>query len=291
MPSIVDHPAGKTTKLILLGDTGSGKTGSLCSLAAAGYNLRILDLDNGIDIIRNLLTAQGSAYKIPREDLATRVMYRTLTEPQKAVGGQLRPVRAQVWSQMAQMLENWKWTTPEGEVEDLGKVTDWTDKDVLVIDSLTRAAQAAMNFHQQLNGRLGQDGVSNEWRRDIGAAQAHIKHLMDLLSDASVKCNVVLIAHVQYVADQGSAPAMPGEASDQQHGHPLAIGRALSPLIPTWFNNVLLAKADDVGNRKLWTKPQAKVMTKSSNPKAVAASYSVETGLAEYFAAARGESK
>ena len=288
MPSIIDHPAGKTTKVILLGDTGSGKTGSLCSLAAAGYNLRILDLDNGIDIIRNLLTAPNTQYKIPREELASRVMYRTLTEPQKAVGGNLRPVRAQVWTQMTQMLENWKWTTPEGEVEDLGKVVDWTDRDVLVIDSLTRAAQAAMNFHQQLNGRLGQDGVSNEWRRDIGAAQAHVKHLMDLLSDSSVKCNVVLIAHVTYVADKGTGATMPDEASPE-HGHPLAIGRALSPLIPTWFNNVLLAKADDAGTRKLWTKPQGKVLTKASNPLAVKPNYDIANGLAEYFAAVRGE--
>ena len=36
----------KITKCILLGDSGTGKTGALASLVKAGYKLRVLDLDN-----------------------------------------------------------------------------------------------------------------------------------------------------------------------------------------------------------------------------------------------------
>lgn len=287
MPSILDHHSAKSTKLILMGDTGSGKTGSLCSLADAGYNLRILDLDNGIDVIRGIITDPKSKYKTPLAELGARIHYRTLTEPQKAVGGKIFPTRAYVWGEMVKMLENWKFTAADGTVEDLGKVTEWGEKDVLVIDTLGRAATAAYNFTRQLNGRLMDPENGNMWRQDIGGAQSHIKHLMDLLADSSVKCNVVIVSHVTYVADKGTGSLMPDEGAPE-HGHPHVIGRALSPLIPTWFNNTLLAKADDTGKRKLWTKPQAKVMTKSSNPLGVADSYDVSTGLAEYFAAVRG---
>ena len=55
MPALSDHQSSQTTKMLFIGDSGSGKTGALASLAAAGYNLRILDVDNGVDILANLL--------------------------------------------------------------------------------------------------------------------------------------------------------------------------------------------------------------------------------------------
>ena len=39
-----------------MGDSGTGKTEALCSLVLAGYKLRILDLDNGLDIVKSYLT-------------------------------------------------------------------------------------------------------------------------------------------------------------------------------------------------------------------------------------------
>ena len=49
-------------KIILCAHTGSGKSGANASLAAAGYKLRYLDLDNGSDILRNLLFDPESPY-------------------------------------------------------------------------------------------------------------------------------------------------------------------------------------------------------------------------------------
>ena len=42
-------------KMLLIGDTGSGKTGALASLAKAGYKLHILDFDNGVPVIASYL--------------------------------------------------------------------------------------------------------------------------------------------------------------------------------------------------------------------------------------------
>ena len=55
MASIRNHRASEVTKLLLVGDSGSGKTSSLASLANAGYNLRILDFDDGLAILPEYL--------------------------------------------------------------------------------------------------------------------------------------------------------------------------------------------------------------------------------------------
>ena len=40
MPSLANHQSNEFTKMLLEGDSGSGKTGSLASLVAAGFSLR-----------------------------------------------------------------------------------------------------------------------------------------------------------------------------------------------------------------------------------------------------------
>ena len=40
-------------KMLYVGTSGTGKTGSLASLVAAGYKLRVLDLDNGVGTLIN----------------------------------------------------------------------------------------------------------------------------------------------------------------------------------------------------------------------------------------------
>ena len=52
MTSLAEHQSSEFTKLLLIGDSGSGKTGSLSSLVKAGYKLRVLDMDNGLDSLR-----------------------------------------------------------------------------------------------------------------------------------------------------------------------------------------------------------------------------------------------
>ena len=51
-------------KVIYLGHYGAGKTGSLASLAAAGYNVRILDIDKKTQILRDyMLNTSASIYR------------------------------------------------------------------------------------------------------------------------------------------------------------------------------------------------------------------------------------
>ena len=52
MPSLSAHQSNDYVKLLLCGDSGSGKSGALASLVGAGYKLRILDMDNGLDSLK-----------------------------------------------------------------------------------------------------------------------------------------------------------------------------------------------------------------------------------------------
>ena len=51
MPKGSQHSSASLTKMLLIGESGSGKSGALASLAAADYKLRILDFDNGLDFL------------------------------------------------------------------------------------------------------------------------------------------------------------------------------------------------------------------------------------------------
>ena len=55
MPALGQHQSSDIVKMLFIGPSGAGKTGALASLASAGYNLRILDMDNGLDVLANVL--------------------------------------------------------------------------------------------------------------------------------------------------------------------------------------------------------------------------------------------
>lgn len=262
MPSLKDHQSSQTTKLLLIGDSGAGKTGSLASLAAAGYNLRIMDLDNGIDVIGGLLR---DASKYPPEAI-DRVSYVTITDPMKSMGGKLVPKSATVWQRATKLLDNWKTDT-----EDLGPVSSWTPNEVLVIDSLTFISNAALNLVLAMNARLGQRPHQSDW----GDAQTLVEGLLGYLYDDSIKCNVVMTSHITFLGEEGNI-----------QGYPSTLGAKLPPKVGRYFNNTLIMKSTGLGvntKRKILTNPAGGIAGKNSNPGKVKAEYDIVNGLAEFF--------
>lgn len=264
MPALSAHQSSSTTKLLFIGDSGSGKTGALASLASAGYNLRIADLDNGLDVLSNLLSDPKSPYD---KDALGRVSYQTLTDPMRNVGGRLIPRQATVWQRLVKLLDGWKTDT-----EDYGPLSTWTPQDILVIDSLTLASNAAMNFICSMNSRLGQQPHQSDWY----GAQSLIESLLQMLYDDGIKCNVIISSHIVYI----------GEDNGPQHGYPASLGKALSPRIGRYFNSVLMARTTGSGTaikRKILTNSTHLVELKNTAPLKVSAEYDLSTGLADYF--------
>jgi hypothetical protein len=304
MPNPNDYLTDNTLKTLFIGDTGTGKTGALASLAAAGYNLRILDLDKGLDILlgkNGYLRHPNSPYVKQNPKVLENLRYFTFTEPMANVNGQLFPRAATVWSNTMKTLSNWEEKDKDGKViEKLGPLSSWTDKDVLVIDSLSMLSQAAMNFNLAMNGALLKVRSGFEGQRDMNAAQDLIRKFLMMLYDASVKCNVIVISHVKYTNEITVRKQEGDEAKQENYGtpqgYPNAIGAALSPQIGRWFNSMLIARSEVYGpvtKHKIFTSAQNTggivINAKSSAPLTVKGSYPLETGLADYFRDVRGE--
>lgn len=267
-------------KMLLLGESGAGKTCALASLVRSGYHVRVIDLDNGTMPLRALASEApaGSLSVVP------------LTEKMRAVKGRIIPVSASVWTRATDLLSHWK--TPEGL--DLGPVDKWDEQCVLAIDSLSVLGTAAMNHHLAMNGALGAIRTGYDYTRDIGAAQSYIKSLIELLYDSSIRANIVIITHLSWSKADGT---MPSEEEKKQKpppvllGFPNVIGKAIGPTIPRYFCDVMLAKRDELtGKRLLVTSGEPRVGLKSSNPLKAKRSYPQENGLAEYFSDLRGAS-
>ena len=297
MPTLSQHQSSATTKMLLIGDSGSGKSGALASLADAGFNLRVLDLDNGLDVLKNLLTDPKSSYK---QDSASRVEYLTLTDKMRNINGRLVPASASVWSRTVGMLDNWKYdwyldksgqvqviwdakdkaAIPEGtkiETTNLGPVSSWTPQDVLVIDSFTMLANGALAFILAMNGRLGQQPHQSDWYQ----GQVLLEGLLQKLYDDGIRCSIIVNCHIVYIGEEGGMP----------RGYPNSLGKALSPKIGRYFNSALMTQSTGSGanvKRKIFTSTRGLVELKNTAPLKVLPEYPLETGLADYFKAVRG---
>lgn len=295
MASLASHHSSISTKLLFLGDSGMGKTGALASLALAGYNLRVMDFDNGLDVLVGLLRPGVAPYNLTPEQSAAaiaRIEYVTLTDTFKAMGGRMFPTASKAWGQAVGLLSKWKGPNPDDL--DLGPVDKWGPKDVLVVDSLTFAGKAAVRFILSLNGKLA---ATPQWT-DYFAAQQLVESMLAMLYSESIKCNVVVLAHVreigkkQTIEKDGKAITVEEEGSRRGYAE-TGTGSALSPNVGRYFNGVVLA--DIVGDgaharREIHTVPRGNIGLKTPAPGLVKPVYKLHTGLADYFAAVRGES-
>lgn len=264
MPSLEDHPSSNIVKLLLLGDSGAGKTGSLATLAAAGYRLWIYDFDNGLDILKDPT--------ILAPEFRKNVNYKLFQDKATPQGNALMP-SATAWP--AFMKDFGGWT--EGN-ENLGSFRTWGEKDVLVIDSITFLCDAAFSMALLQGGRLGQRPQIQDW----GAAMDMIQSVFELLYSDHCKCNVVVCSHVQMQTDELSGGARKGQVS--------VLGQKLAPKIPRYFNNMVFLEKSVVGatvTRKLHTRGTPLLSLKTSKPSVIPAI--VEPDLAKLFAVLKGE--
>lgn len=265
MATLSEWKSAGLLKVLLLGNSGAGKTGSLASLAAAGYNVRVLDLENKLGVLRNVLTAPGSPYP---SDAIGRISAITLSEPKKLAGGKVTISAPKMWSGAINTLAEWK-----DDKENLGPVTSWTSREVLVIDTLSALSKAALRQVLAMNGRLNQ----RPWEADWGSAQDLVEDFVEMVTSPELPCHVIVLAHIIYLAPKG-------EAMDK--GFPQTLGKALSPKIGRSFDATILAQSSGVGQatrRKIITNNVALVELKSVAPLNVKPEYELSTGLAEYF--------
>lgn len=267
MPSLSRHQSNDYVKLLLLGDAKSGKTGSLISLVQAGYKLRILDLDNLLDILAKLIAEQCP-------DKIDQVEFRTIRDAAKMTATGPLITAPTAFIEATKMLDRWKYKD-EDETVDLGVPSEWGSDCILVIDSLSRLCDAAYDWCAATipKGRSGDfDG-----RAVYGNAQDAIESMLGMLTSKSFECNLIVIAHGQYMD-------LP---DGTQKIFPQGVGQKLSPKIPQYFPNYI-RYTNKGGKRTIQLESDGMIDLANTNPNAFEKkSLPIEDGLATFFGVLR----
>lgn len=204
MPAFSQHRSKNSTGMLIVGNSGAGKTSLIASLANAGYKVRVLDFDNGLDILKEFLD----------EGAAENVHY--ITIPVVADKENKSP-----WTVLQDVLYK-GWVT---EDEDLGHISTWGPDTVLVLDSLTFMSNLAKKTALALARKpLDSKLERGEWY----AAQNMVENILAYIMSSSINCNVIVTAHIQTIEDgMGLLKA-----------YPASCGTSLSTKIGRYFNNV-----------------------------------------------------
>lgn len=198
------HEKDRRGRIIVAGDSGSGKSGLLATVANAGYRTCIIDADNGLDVLDAYLTDEG------RENLH----YITLKDDPDT--------KTSAWGQFVKILVN-GWV--DGD-EDLGPIASWDENSVLVLDTLDFLGKAAMRVV------MSQAGKSFDSRPEIqhwGDAQRLIEQRIAALCSPTIKCHLIVNTHLKQVED----------SIGRIITYPAVCGTAPSLYIADYFNTLV----------------------------------------------------
>jgi len=261
MPELSDRTADPFVKIMLIGHSGAGKTGALTSLAKDGYRIRILDFDNGLDALVNHVKAECP-------DKLKNISFMSFRDKTKiGSAGPMIVGTPKAFTQGTNALEKW---------EDGTDPAEWGSDTILVIDSLTNMGKAAYAFVRQMNLALKDD------RLIYRKAQEVIEDIVANVTNETFRTNVIIMSHIDLVT-------MPDNTTQ---GFPSAVGKALGPKLPRYFNTLVLLESSGTGKsvkRRLKTYPTATVMLKNPAPMTIEAEYPIETGLKTLFDKLKGK--
>lgn len=263
MPTADLHPSSEFARMLLMGPSGTGKTGALLSLILAGYRVSVLDMDNGLDWLVNKLRKD-------HPEFLKNLDFQTFKDKYKmtAAGPQYEGI-PKAYTGAIQALEKWD----DGTIP-----SNWGAERILVLDSLTFFGNAAYNWKDALN-----PGVKDK-RQIYGNAQDAVADILDAITSPAFRTNVIVLTHVRwkYVEDDKGNRNVVGS-------QPSSIGEALNDRLGTYFNT-LGACEKLVGSEKRSIRFHSSGLfdLKTSAVNLPTTPLPLETGLATFFKAAKG---
>lgn len=265
MPKASQHPSSKFARLLVMGPSGTGKTGSLLSLLQAGYQVSVIDMDNGMDWLVNKL-------RTSHPELLDKLDYQTFKDKYKltSAGPQYSGV-PNAYTKAIQALEKWD----DGTIP-----SQWGPDRVLVLDSLTFFGNSAYNWKDALNPTV------KDKRQIYGNAQEAVADILDAVTSPDFQTNVIVFTHVRWITvtdDKGNETVV--------KGGPSSIGAALMDRIGTYFNTVGLAESVGQGSsvrRQIRFTPTGLIDLKNAAVGMPDTPLPLSTALADFFKAAKG---
>jgi hypothetical protein len=261
MPALTSRTTTPLVKLMLIGHSGAGKTGALTSLARAGYRIRIIDLDSGLDALVNHLQAEEPA-------ALSRIDYMEFRDSIKVgPAGPMVQGAPRAFVNAVKAMDKW---------EDGSCPAEWGPESILVIDSLTNLGRAAFWWAKAMNPG------AKEPRQWYFAAQSAIEDVIATATAEAFGTNLIIMSHIDLI-----------EAKDGTvQGFASSIGKALGPKIPRYFNTLVALETKGQGKqvkRTLKTLPTSQLILKNPAPMKIEAEYPIETGLADLFSKLSGK--
>jgi len=253
MPTLDQHSSGKFVKLIYIGHSGSGKTGSLTSLAAAGYHLRIIDFDNGLDSLVHHVRAECP-------EVLTHIDYETIRDKYKSGPSGIGTSAPKSIVKLSKLLDKWS---------DDSVPAEWGEDTILVLDSLTSIGKAAYEWARAQNPYV------KEKRQFYQGAQELIENIIAAVTSEDFQTNVLILSHIDVRDEDGI-----------NRGFVSSIGRALGDKLPRYVNTMILAESSGTGakvRRRIKTFPTSMLDLKNPAPMKIESEYPLETGLATLF--------
>lgn len=264
MPKMSDHQSNEFTKVLIIGDSKSGKTGSLISLVKAGYKLFIIDMDNLLDILKGLIMQECP-------ELIDNVQFVTLRDKRKTTSeGPVIDGFPKAYINANKMMDRWKEQDAEGNEIDFGRPSEWGPDCILVLDSLSRYCDAAYDWREPLT-MPGKSGDVDH-RATYGDAQDAVENQLANLTGDNFRANVIVIAHIVY-QEQGDGTIK---------GFPQGVGQKLSPKIPQYFPTMLYYQ-NKKGNRVIRTTSTNMIDVANPKPGELLDTYDINDGLALIF--------
>lgn len=256
--------AVKPVRALYIGDSGSGKTGSLISLLEAGYTIRMLDMDNNSDSLKMLCRHKNPKLLEQLDVISLRDKFRASILRGLEVDGQPK-----AYVDALKYLNKW---------DDGSTIKEWDSKTIFVLDTMTSMGRAAFHW------AVGMNPSSKDPRQWYAAAQESLKTMLELLTSPDFKCHILVLSHIDLVErDDGTTK-----------GYASSLGKALGPQIAKVFPTLIMAETKGSGTnvkRTIATQPTNLVDLKNPTPWAIEGRYPLETGMASIFAALLGQPK
>ncbi len=273
LQNAAEHQSNKVVKMLLLGDSGSGKTGALASLVK-DYKVTVLDFDNGLDYLVRLVKKDD-----PKN--LSNLSYVTLTDEMQTKGERIMPKgKPRAYADCLKAMDELK-------------LSEWDSSRILVLDSLTFFCNAVLNYYRFLNGTLASGRTDI---RDYGQAMAASENFLATVQSQQSNFHYIVITHLQYLevgndnptpVSRGLKPAATDVEQQFWKAFPSALGKKLPPTVATYFNTSLLCTRNNAKKRVIRTDSKGIVDLKSGLP-GCPNELSLETGLSDYFKLALG---
>lgn len=252
MPAFSEHTSNTLVKVLCASDSGAGKTGACAVLADAGLNLRFLDFDNGLSVLKGYLKNKAALERIHYVD--------QLQDEMQLLAGRVGIKKASAFQRAMDALDKGGeayWGAP------IPPLVQWTQRDVLIIDSLSMAGRASLQMVMNANGA----GMKAPEIQHYGTAMDNIEKWLQILCGSSVKCHVIINTHITNI--EGTAKL-----------YPEALGSKLSPKIGRYFDN-MVSLTTFGGKRVFKTDKDGLFALKTAVP--MPESLPIETGWKDIF--------